>query len=136
MRRNANRGTLYAKGNNAWGVCQRSGFRYKLRELVNDGRFPHLLVHPSHYDPPDAQETLTPIMDAYTLQHPSPELTRDAEFVTFPIYSIFGSPKLGLAGRTQLGNPFILVTDLSGILLDESGDALTTENNELLELEA
>ena len=63
----------YARGSRAWGICQRSGTRYLLRELVEDGRYPGLLVHPDWWEGKHPQETPVDVSDPIALRRPSPD---------------------------------------------------------------
>jgi len=85
----------YAKGTHAWGISDRSGFRYKLREMKKEWN--GLLVGPDEYeekhpqlDPPrvpidpqalknarpDQGETLKVYVATPTVMEPDPKLTR------------------------------------------------------------
>lgn len=64
---------MYAEGRTAWGLCQRCGLRYLLRELVLDGYFPNLRVCSGCYDPPQPQERLAIVSDPEALWKPSPD---------------------------------------------------------------
>lgn len=61
----------YAKGRLAWGLCQRCGLRFKLRELVLDGYFPNIRVCSGCYDPPQPQERLVTVSDPIALWKPA-----------------------------------------------------------------
>jgi hypothetical protein len=61
----------YAKGRLAWGLCQRCGLRYYLRELVLDGYYPNIRVCPGCYDPPQPQERLAVVSDPVALWKPA-----------------------------------------------------------------
>lgn len=67
----------YAKGSRAWGLCQRSGERHLLKDLIPDGRFPHLLVHPTWWEPKHPQEIIVDVIDPVALAHPSPDQNPD-----------------------------------------------------------
>lgn len=65
---------MYAEGKKAWGLCQRSGKRVLLRDLVEDGRSPGLLVAPDWYDAPHPlEEEPFKGADRIALYRPSPE---------------------------------------------------------------
>lgn len=72
----------YAKGKKAWGICQRSGARHLLSELIPDGRVPGILVHPSWYEPAQPQEQSVDVTDPIALRHPSPEVSIEADYKT------------------------------------------------------
>ena len=61
----------YAKGRLAWGLCQRCGLRFLLRELVLDGYYPNIRVCPGCYDPPQPQERLAVVSDPVALWKPA-----------------------------------------------------------------
>lgn len=61
----------YARGDKAWGYCQRSGKRMLLKELVRDGHDENLLVAPEWYEPEHPQERLPEVSDPVTLRRPS-----------------------------------------------------------------
>lgn len=63
----------YAAGRKAWGFCGRCGLRALLHDLVFDGYFPNMRVHPACRDDRHPQELLTPLKDAQALWRPSPE---------------------------------------------------------------
>lgn len=62
---------MYARGTIAWGLCQRCGLRYYLRELVFDGYFPNLRVCNGCYDAPQPQERLAIVTDPVALYKPA-----------------------------------------------------------------
>jgi len=57
----------------AWGLCQRCGLRFNLRELVLDGYFPNIRVCHGCYDPPQPQERLVTVSDPIALWKPAPD---------------------------------------------------------------
>lgn len=62
----------FASGKNAWGISDRSGFRYRLREMKRE--WTGALVGPDEFDPKHPQ--LTPpnkISDPQALRNPRPE---------------------------------------------------------------
>lgn len=61
----------YAKGRLAWGMCQRCGLRFLLRELVLDGYYPNIRVCHGCYDPPQPQERLAVVSDPVALWKPA-----------------------------------------------------------------
>lgn len=61
----------YAKGRLAWGLCQRCGLRFFLRELVLDGYYPNIRVCDGCYDPPQPQERLVVVSDPVALWKPA-----------------------------------------------------------------
>lgn len=65
--------TQYAKGKLAKGVCQRCGLWALLNDLVFDGYYRNLRVHPECRDSRHPQERLVKVSDPQTLWRPSPE---------------------------------------------------------------
>lgn len=61
----------YAEGRLAYGLCQRCGLRYLLRELVLDGYYPNIRVCSGCYDPPQPQERLAVVSDPEALWKPA-----------------------------------------------------------------
>lgn len=78
----------YAHGSKAWGMCQRCGLRSYLNDLVPDGRYPDILVHPNDcYEPPVIEEQSIPkIFDAVNLKKPSPDNDKNDISISFPNY--------------------------------------------------
>lgn len=66
----------FAKGNQAWGECQRSGKKMLLKDLVEDGYYPGLLVAPDWYEPRHPQERLKEVSDPIALEKPAPDLSK------------------------------------------------------------
>lgn len=67
----------FAKGTRAWGICQRSGLRFLLKDLVPDGRYPNLMVNPAWWEPKHPQENPITVTDPQTLYRPAPERFAD-----------------------------------------------------------
>jgi hypothetical protein len=63
----------YAHGRKAWGICGRCGQRDYLNDLVFDGYYPSLRVHPRCYEARHPQDRLAPVTDPIALWRPSPE---------------------------------------------------------------
>lgn len=62
----------FASGKNAWGISDRSGFRYRLREMKRE--WTGALVGPDEYEPKHPQLFPTPkVSDPQALQNPRPE---------------------------------------------------------------
>jgi hypothetical protein len=62
----------YASGKNAWGVSDRSGFRYRLAEMVKEWN--GLKVGPDEYEPKHEQlEPISPGPDPQALFEPRPD---------------------------------------------------------------
>jgi hypothetical protein len=62
---------MYARGSIAWGLCQRCGLRYLLKELIMDGYFPNIRVCRGCFDPPQPQERLAVVSDPLALFKPA-----------------------------------------------------------------
>jgi len=95
----------YAAGKRAWGICDRSGLRYPLRELVPqivNGVKTGLLVAKEHLDEDHPQNFIgrTDTSDAQSLKNPRPDTSpgRDINYT----HKKFGalSPALGLRAGT------------------------------------
>lgn len=68
----------FARGERAWGFCQRCGDRRLLSELVRDGRVRNLLVCPQGcQDIKPPQEKPFVADDAIALRRPSPDVDDD-----------------------------------------------------------
>lgn len=63
----------YAQGRVAWGLCQRCGLRFKLRNLVFDGYMPGIRVCTSCYDGRHPQEYPINVTDPEALWKPAPD---------------------------------------------------------------
>lgn len=63
----------YAKGDQAWGECARSGRRMLLKDMVADGYYPDLIVDPAWREERQPQEHLPGISDPEALYRPAPE---------------------------------------------------------------
>jgi hypothetical protein len=81
---------MYARGSIAWGLCQRCGLRFYLRELVFDGYYPNLRVCEGCYDPPQPQERLAIVTDPVALYKPAV----DTMFVSAPVLTLVQSGDL------------------------------------------
>ena len=66
-------GQGYAVGENAWGICGRSGKRMLLKDMVEDGDIPGLLVSPEWYEPEHPQERPVEAYDAQALRRTAPD---------------------------------------------------------------
>lgn len=69
-------GSRYAKGDKAWGECERSGKKMLLKDMVYDGEWPDMLVAPDWYDPEHPQEYLPDEFDPETLYGPTTDLDK------------------------------------------------------------
>ena len=84
--------SAFASNKNAYGICDVSGFRYKLKDMKQtwDG----LLVGPDQFDPKHPQiEPRTVATDPQALQNPRPDTVDDNNF--FTVYTNVGLGKLG-----------------------------------------
>jgi len=82
----------FASGKNSYGICDISGFRYKLREMRKtwDG----LLVGPDQWDAKHPQLQPKPTAaDPQAVKDPRPDIADDNS--TFLVYTNVGDGKLG-----------------------------------------
>lgn len=63
-------------GKLAWGVCHRTGMRYLLKDLVEDGENPGLLVHKNYYDPRHPQRDPIYLKDSTQLDRATGDIDR------------------------------------------------------------
>lgn len=87
----------YAKGSRAYGICDITGFRYRLREMKRtwDG----LLVGPDQWSPKHPQ--LTPVkqvQDPQALKNPRPQEKDDNS--AFLVYTNYGDGLIGTELQT------------------------------------
>ena len=61
----------YARGDKAWGICERCSDRRLLKDLIYDGQFPDLKVCPDCWDPKHPQEYLPSVTDPSVLYDPT-----------------------------------------------------------------
>jgi len=66
-------GKTFARGDKAWGECARSGRRLLLRDMVQDGRYPGMLVDPDWWEGEHPQEKPVKVDDPVALRRPAPE---------------------------------------------------------------
>lgn len=82
----------FASGKYAWGICDITGFRYRLN--VMQKTWNGLLVGPDQFDPKHPQLDPRPApTDSEALKNPRPDVTDDANF--FSVYTNVGTGKLG-----------------------------------------
>jgi hypothetical protein len=103
----------YAKGSKALGICDKTGFRYKLSDLVyeyNNGRRTGLRVGRDVVDPDHPQNFLgrLRIVDPRALRDPRPE-TDNAQVT-------------GLFGWRPVGHPEVKLTGAVGTVTVVIGD--------------
>jgi hypothetical protein len=68
----------FAKGTHALGQCARSGRVMPLRDLVEDGQRPGMLVDPAYRDIPHPAEKPIDADDAVALRRAAPDLDDDS----------------------------------------------------------
>jgi len=62
----------FARGKHAWGISDRSGFRYRLRDMKKEWN--GMLVGPDEYEPKHPQiDPVRPGADAIALKDPRPD---------------------------------------------------------------
>ena len=104
-----------------WGHCQRTDRKVALRDLVEDGEIPGLLVDRYDADKPHPQRRLAQLPPDLPPRRPSPPL--DAEHTTARIGAL-GSPETG----QPLLNPTI-ITNLTGVSVSiVSNELINTAN--------
>ena len=67
----------YAKGTYSKGRCGRCGDKCDYRDLIDDGQFPGLRVHPDCYDMKHPVETPLNVQDGIALRKPAPDIDDD-----------------------------------------------------------
>lgn len=129
----------YAKGRLAWGLCQRCGLRFYLRDLVLDGYYPNIRVCGGCYDAPQPQERLAVVSDPVALWKPAP----DAYLVTPPFltarivggqvlltWSSIGGPPVGadhVGGRSaELSAGYEVYRSADGVVFAKIASFLNT----------
>lgn len=88
----------YARGDKAWGECGRCGRRALLRELVFDGRYTNLRVHPECRDDKHPLEDVpyAKIEDPVALWRPTTDLTGQGPITFFlPLYVVDDDTNIG-----------------------------------------
>jgi len=110
----------YASGKKAWGFSDRSGFRYRLSEMMTEWN--GMKVGPDEYEPKHPQLTQTHTgSDPQALFEPRPRNDKIPETVVFPIFDLNTfvykeSPKaVGSVGTVTLGGSVITPTDVTGV---------------------
>lgn len=71
----------------AWGICQRSGKRILLKDLVQDGYIPGMLVQSSWHEPRNNDLQRPNLFDRVNLTRPSPDNNQENHTVMFPCFS-------------------------------------------------
>lgn len=74
------------RGSVAVGECGRSGQKMLLKDMVEDGYYPGLLVHPGWYEGRHPQEEFWAVFDNPALEHPMPENDMKNHTVRWPLF--------------------------------------------------
>lgn len=94
----------------AWGQCGKSGQRMLLADMVEDGYYPGMLVHPDWYEQPDQARQRVPLFDKESLKRPAPSNDHQNHTVRFPLFdfdTFEAAPPL--VGYTYVGNVSYMV---------------------------
>lgn len=102
----------YARGDKAWGICDKTGFRYLLKDLVweyKDGRRTGMRVGRDVVDPDHPQNFLgrLRVVDPQPLLNPRPDTGREVS--------------RGLFGWRPVGNPETFMTGAVGTVTVNTG---------------
>jgi len=110
----------YASGKKAWGFSDRSGFRYRLSEMITEWN--GMKVGPDEYEPKHPQLIQTQTgSDPQALFEPRTRNDKIPETVVFPIFDLNTfvykeNPKaVGSVGTVTLGGSVITPTDVTGV---------------------
>jgi hypothetical protein len=97
----------YAAGTKAFGISDRSGFRYRLREMKKEWN--GLLVGPDEYEPKHPQlESPNVSADPQALRNPRPD---NAETMRVTVFTDqIGLPVQGPRGIGQVGDVTVVIT--------------------------
>jgi len=79
----------YASGKDAYGISDRSGFRYRLRDMKTEWN--GLKVGPDEYEPKHPQlEPVRRVIDPQALKDPRPDIKNPfpSVTITFPVFSL------------------------------------------------
>jgi hypothetical protein len=76
----------WARGDHAWGYCQKSGIKMLLKDMVMDGHHKGLMVHPDYYDPVHPQEKVINVSEGVALREMSPPTNREKGTAKVPNY--------------------------------------------------
>jgi len=97
----------YAAGNKAFGISDRSGFRYRLREMKKEWN--GLVVGPDEFEPKHPQlEAPNVSADPQALRNPRPD--RAESLRVFVFTDQVGLPEQGPRGVGQVGNVTVVIT--------------------------
>ena len=119
----------YASGKKAWGFSDRSGFRYRLSEMITEWN--GMKVGPDEYEPKHPQLIQTHTgSDPQALFEPRTRNDKIPETVVFPIFDLNTfvykeNPKaVGSVGTVTLGGSVITPTDVAGVSATGAGAPL------------
>lgn len=115
----------YSSGKHAWGICDRSGFRYKLNDLVyeyQNGVKTGLRVGKDMLDPDHPQNYVGRILtgDPRPLKDPRPDV--DPGDTLFGWNPVWNSAQYMVAstGNVQIAVSYYIMDENDEILLDEN----------------
>jgi len=96
----------FASGKHAWGISDRSGFRYPLSEMKREWN--GLLVGKDEWEAKHPQLTPRSVSDSEALKDPRPDIK---EALTVPV-GAGGYPNRGIAvkGSTIVGNVTVVIS--------------------------
>jgi len=116
-----------------YGICQRSGLRFYLDELVNDGMYPEMLVHPKYWEAPERRRRYRPRPDEFFLKNPSLSNEVDKFVTNLPSYNSDTGEMMGAFQATASCGELSISLGSSYIELSD-GEALFVADTEYLEL--
>ena len=97
----------YAAGNKAFGISDRSGFRYRLRDMKKEWN--GLVVGPDEFEPKHPQlEAPNVSADPQALRNPRPD--RAESLRVFVFTDQVGLPEQGPRGVGQVGDVTVVIT--------------------------
>ena len=97
----------YAAGNKAFGISDRSGFRYRLRDMKKEWN--GLMVGPDEYEPKHPQlEAPNVSADPQALRNPRPDSAESLRVFVFT--DQVGLPEQGPRGVGQVGDVTVVIT--------------------------
>lgn len=90
----------YSKGTHAWGISDRSGFRYKLNEMKKE--WTGALVGPDEWEPKHPQLGPFPrVSDPQALRNPRPDSTENVVVPPIDVlWELYGQDRIGDTGST------------------------------------
>lgn len=98
----------FSTGKNAYGISDRSGFRYKLNEMKRE--WTGMLVGPDEYEPKHPQlEPVQKVVDPQALQNPRPDRIEPTT-VPVGVPLIEGPAFRPIQGITQAGQVTVVIT--------------------------